>query len=260
MLTENSEILTTIILGGVLFLFLVIVIFISAIRYQKKQKTHLLEKQQLQSQFAETLLQSQLEIQEQTLQRVSWELHDNLGQVASIIKINLNTLNLADATAAAEKIEGTKDLTRQLIHDIKALSLSLGSERLKQTGLLRALETEIDRLNKTGQFTASLTLNGAMPDINDDTVVIIYRMSQEIMNNMIKHSGAKNIHIGLTVSKKVFTLAFADDGAGFDLKEKAENGGAGLKNLYSRAALINAVLSITTSQGKGTNISIQLTL
>jgi two-component system, NarL family, sensor kinase len=259
MFSQNSEILTTIILGGVLFLFLVIVIFISAIRYQKKQKKHLLEKQQLQSEFAQTLLQSQLEIQEQTLQRVSWELHDNLGQVASIIKINLNTLQLNDITAATEKIESTKDLTRQLIYDIKALSISLGSDRLKQAGLLQALQTEADRLNKTGEFTASLTLQGTMPEINEDTAVILYRMSQEILNNMVKHSGAKNIHIDISVSEKIFTLAFADDGSGFDVEEKTGSG-AGLRNLYSRAGLIKARLTIITSQGKGTQISIQLTL
>jgi signal transduction histidine kinase len=259
MFPENSEILITIILGGILFVFLVVVIFTSAIRYQKKQKKHLLEKQQLQSEFAQTLLQSQLEIQEQTLQRVSWELHDNLSQVASIIKINLNTLKLTDA-AAIEKIEDTKDLTRQLIHDIKALSISLGSDRLKQAGLLKALQTEVERLNKTGEFTASINLHGAMPYINDDTAVILYRMSQEIINNMIKHSGAKNIDVVLSVSEKVFTLAFADNGNGFDVADKTESNGAGLKNLYNRAGLIKASLTITTSQGKGTQISIELLL
>jgi signal transduction histidine kinase len=258
--TQSGEILINIILGGVLFLFLVIVIFISAIRYQKKQKIHLLEKQQLRSEFAQTLLQSQLEIQEQTLQRVSWELHDNLGQVASIIKINLNTLQLADADKAKEKIENTKDLTRQLIHDIKALSVSLGSDRLKQAGLPRVLQTEVDRLNKTGEFTASFTQAGIMPFIDDDKAVILYRMAQEILNNIVKHSGAINIKLELHVKENLFTLAFTDDGAGFDVAAKMESGGAGLKNLHNRAKLINARLDISSNPGKGTYTSIQTIL
>jgi signal transduction histidine kinase len=257
---ENGEILVNIILGGILFLFLVIVIFISAVRYQKKQKIHLLEKQQLRSAFAQTLLQSQLEIQEQTLKRVSWELHDNLGQVASIIKINLNTMQLADTAKAAEKIESTKELTRQLIYDIKALSVSLGSDRLKQAGLPRVLQTEVDRLNKTGEFTASFTQEGIMPFIDDDKAVILYRMAQEILNNMVKHSGAINIKLDLTIKGNLFTLAFTDDGAGFDVAAKIESGGAGLKNLYNRAKLINATLNISSNPGRGTYTSIQTTL
>jgi signal transduction histidine kinase len=260
MLTQNKEILITIILGAILFIFLVIVIFISTIKYQKKQRNHLLEKQQLRSQFAQTLLQSQLEIQEQTLQRVSWELHDNLGQIASIIKINLNTLQLTDATKAAEKIESTKDLTRQLIQDIKALSISLGSDHLKQAGLLKVLQTEVDRLNKTGEFTATFTMEGVMPFINDDKAVILYRMAQEVLNNIVKHSGAINIKLDLHVKGNLFTLAFTDDGVGFDVAAKMKSGGAGLKNLHNRAKLIHATLGISSNPGKGTQTSIQVTL
>jgi signal transduction histidine kinase len=208
--------------------------------------------------FSQTLLQSQIEIQEQTLQHISRELHDNLGQVASLIKINLTTLKLNDPEKAVEKIEHTKDLTRQLIADIKSLSVSLGSDRIAQTGLARAIETEVERLNKTGEFVATYRLQGAMPDIDADKSLILYRMAQEVLNNMVKHSEAKHINIFIHVNENVFILAFRDDGIGFNSAEKMNASGAGLRNLQNRATLINAQLHIQSLPGNGTEITIEM--
>ena len=234
----------------ILFLFL----------YQKKYYQHKKEKAQLQSLFAQSLLQSQIEIQEQTLQHIGRELHDNLGQVASLIKINLNTLQLSNADAATEKIEYTKELTRQLITDIKSLSVSLGSDRITETGLYKAIETEVDRINKTGLFTATYTLQGRLPDIDKDKAVILYRMVQEVLNNMVKHSKASQIDISICTNDNLFILAFKDDGMGFNVEEKMNASGAGLKNLKTRALLINAQLHIQSSPGAGTQVTIELPL
>jgi len=228
--------------------------------YQKRYYTHKKEKQDLEVKFSQTLLQSQIEIQEQTLQHISRELHDNLGQVASLIKINLNTLKLFKPEEIEEKIENTKDLTRQLITDIKSLSVKLGSDRIAQTGLYKALETEAERLNKTGQFFASYQQQGSMPLIDNDKAVIIYRMAQEILNNMVKHSQAKEIKILLTATEKNFKLAFTDNGIGFNTVEQNSATGAGLGNLKSRASLIKAQLHILSLPGTGTQITIELPL
>lgn len=167
-------------------------------------------------------------------------MHDNLGQVASLIKINLNTIDVLNAAKAKEKIEGTLNLTRQLITDIKSLSVSMGSDRITQAGLAKAIETDVERLNKTDQFTAAYNLQGSMPNIDNDKAVILYRMAQEVLNNMIKHSRAKQIKIILTTTGKLFKVAFTDDGIGFNADDQINASGAGLKNLKSRALLINA--------------------
>ena len=200
-----------------------------------------------------------MEIKEQTLQHISYELHDNLGQVASLIKINLNTLNLDDKGKSLEKIAETKELTRQLIGDLKSLSVSLGSGRIVQTGFVKLLEIEIERLNKTGQFSGNLIQQGNLPMIQNDKVVILYRMAQEILNNSVKHSSAKQITVSLTSSGNLFTLAFSDDGVGFNIEEKM-NSGAGLVNLQNRARLINAQLIMQSTPGNGSQVTIQLPL
>lgn len=260
MFEDKKDLILLIVLSTSIFLFLVLVVIITIARYKIKQQHFFEEKIQLQARFTQTLLQSQLEIQEHTLSHISHELHDNLGQVASLIKINLNTLRLQDPQKATEKIEDTKELIRQLITDLKALSVSLGSDRITQTGLVKAIETEIERLNKTGSFEAVFTRDADLPVMEGNRSIILYRMIQEILNNIIKHSGATEIKVTLGMINNFYKLAISDNGTGFDLAEKQNSNGAGLLNLRNRAALIHAKLTINSSYGEGTNVIIEIPL
>jgi signal transduction histidine kinase len=235
-----------------------IILFI--ILHRQKVNRYLQEKILMETQFTEALLRSQVEIQEQTLRHISWELHDNLSQAASLIKINLFTLQLDDPQRALQKIEDTKDLTRQLISDLKALSVSLGSDRIEQKGLPAALETEIERLNKTGVVHASFKQEGERPELDNAKSVILYRMAQESLNNSIKHSGATHLELLLKVNGNLFTLAISDNGSGFNVEERKAAGGSGLLNLHNRARLINASLFLESAPGKGTCITIEMPL
>ena len=169
MFDKKEEIYYAVIITSVFVFVLIGIIIYALLLYLKRKRNHLVDK----AVFKQTLLSSQLEIREQTLRYIGKELHDNLGQVASLIKINLNTLQLTDLQKAAEKIENTKDLTRQLIADIKSLSVSLVGDRIIQKGLIKAIEIEVDRLNKTGQFAASFSVEGTIPFIDNDTSVIL---------------------------------------------------------------------------------------
>ena len=256
----STEIWFSIIAGSLLLFLLCTFIVAFTMLYIKRRRQHNMEKQQLETQFEQTLLQSELEIKEQTLQYVASELHDNLGQVASLIKIHLNTFQFKDEAKARQKIEDTKELIRQLITDLKLLSVRLGSDKVAQSGILKGLENEVERLNKTGLYKTTLQKDGAIPPLDDNTTIILYRMVQEVINNIIKHSRAKRIDINLKVEGIFFTLSLKDDGVGFNMEEKIKNGGSGLKNLYNRAKLINAKLLISSSPGKGTKILIELPL
>jgi signal transduction histidine kinase len=240
------------------FLLLGCFIILLAALYSRKQMKNRKEKLKMQAQFSDTLLHSQLEIKEQTLRHISWELHDNFGQIASLIKINLNTFSWDDQVKGVKKIEDTKELVRQLISDIKTLSISLDGDRISQSGLAKAIQLEIDRLNRTGHFEAIFGQEGELPLLSNERTIILFRMVQEILNNMIKHSGARQISVFLSAEEKSLKLALSDDGVGFDLEERKNSGGAGLRNLENRARLIQADLVITTAPGSGTEIIINL--
>ncbi|MGN6435115.1 MAG: sensor histidine kinase [Agriterribacter sp.] len=254
----NLDIEATIFIVSIIILILISFIgFVLVVYYYRRKKEREIQNL-LQSQFSQTLLQSQLEIQEQTLLHISHELHDNLGQIASLIKINLNTIPLNDIPKAQQRIEDTKELTRQLITDLKALSVSLGGDRISQMGLARALEIEVERLNKTEEFKASFIQEGLLPVLSTDKATILYRMAQECINNMVKHSLAKKINVFLKTNENLVTLVLSDDGVGFNVDEQMQTIGAGLKNLQNRAKLINAELSIISTPGNGSTVNIQL--
>lgn len=258
MLTRDDEIAIAGIAGTIALIVLVLFIISFLLVYQKRRKSHIQEMAEANLSFSQTLLQSQLEIQEQTLRHISHELHDNLGQIASLIKINLNTIPFYDIPKAQQRIEDTKELTRQLITDLKALSVSLGGDRISQMGLARALEIEVERLNKTEEFTASFMQEGMLPSLGADKATILYRMAQECINNMVKHSLAKKINVFLKTNENLVTLVLSDDGVGFNVDEQMQTIGAGLKNLQNRAKLINAELSIISTPGNGSTVNIQL--
>jgi signal transduction histidine kinase len=256
---ESKKEIIILFIAGITICFVMLAYIINFLfLYQKRKKILVKESEDLKLEFEQQLLLSQLEIKEQTLQHISQELHDNLGQVASLIKINLNTLSLQDTEKATAKIEHTKEITRQLITDIKALSVSLGADRIAQTGLVKALEIEVDRLNKTDAFEASFSQQGSIPELGQDKSVILYRMAQEILNNMVKHSGATHFDISVKGSENLFILEFNDDGEGFDVTTKKQSGGAGLRNLENRARLINALLIMESKPGKGSRVRIEL--
>ncbi len=255
----NSDLLSIAVSFILFFLLVFFVVIGLAVRYRKRKK----ENEVLRAQFSEQLLKSRLEIQEQTLQHVSRELHDNIGQVASLIKINLNTIQLQQPAAAETKLENTKILTRQLITDLKLLSTSLNTDKITRVGLMRALQNETENLERTGVFKAQFLQHSEVPVITDEKTIILFRMAQEILNNSLKHAEANEIIIQVQYEKNQFTLTITDNGKGFDVNEKIKDlsdGGNGLLNLRQRAKVIHAHLSFKSAPGEGTETTISMPL
>jgi len=254
-----SELITSLV---IFFLFLILLFFVVItliVRYRKRKK----ENEELRVQFSEQLLSAQLEIQEQTLQHISRELHDNLGQIASLIKINLSTIRLEQPEKAIVKIDDTKELVKQLVTDMKLLSTSLNGDKMSKVGLMRALQNESDRINKTGVFRSVFVQNDHIPPINDEKSIIIYRMVQECLNNALKHSEATEINMEANYQKNRFILTVEDNGIGFDVAEKLadlNDTGNGLLNLQKRAAVINGTINFVSVTGKGTKTTITTNL
>ncbi|MDC8004273.1 histidine kinase [Aureisphaera galaxeae] len=258
---NNTDFIIAIIAGSLLLFVLSTFIVAFTTLYFKRRREYKRERELLQSEFKSTLFKSQLEIKEQTMQFLSEELHDNIGQIASVIKIYLSTLNLDKKEEAEDKIEESSKLIKQLLKDLKLLSLSLNSQHVTQYGLLEGLKLEAERLNKIDNFEANLQVSGKQLNLDPDKATILYRMSQEIINNTLKHSNAKVLQMNISIQEKFLTLVFNDDGIGFNLREKLDETGSGLKNLHHRAELIGANLQIITSpkqQGTAVIITLQL--
>lgn len=239
-----------------------IIIFI--VIYQKRHQGFIKEKADLQTGFQQILLESQLEIQEQTLQTISQEIHDNIGQVLSLAKLNLGTMDINQPDQLQQKVDDSKGLIGKAIQDLRDISKSLNTDYVSEMGLVQAIAYELEMIRKSGAFTTSLKTEGLPVKLEAQKELIIFRMVQEVINNIIKHAKASTILIFLTYKPDNFSIAVNDNGTGFDLTplNAGENSkfGLGIRNLHKRAQLIGAHFSIASTLGAGTTVTLQLPL
>lgn len=230
--------------------------------YQKRHQAHIKEKEDLQSGFKQILLQSQLEIQEQTLLNISQEIHDNIGQVLSLAKLNLGTMDIQQPGTLQQKIDDSKTLIGKAIQDLRDLSRSLNTDYVADMGLLQAVEYELEMIRKSGIYTTTLEVNGLSVKLEQQKELIIFRIIQEVINNIIKHAKASQIHIEASYFPTGLTITITDNGTGFDLTplNTAEGGkfGLGLHNMHNRALLIGADFSITSTLHTGTAVTLTI--
>jgi len=232
------------------------------LHYQKRHNQYQREKADMQASFHQELLKAEIEMKEQTLLTISQEIHDNIGQVLSLAKLNLNTILLEDNNPAVPKIAATKELVAKAIQDLRNLSRSLNTEHISRQKLSESLGFELDQIRKTGLYETALRVQGAEKPLDPQKQIIIFRIVQEALNNIIKHARAKSITISLDYTPRETTLRIADDGTGFDPQALHQPGGAGkgtgMGNISHRARLINANLVVESRPGQGTLIQLSL--
>lgn len=239
-----------IIAGTALIFLLVIFIIIFVNLYSKAQLKFKLERQQLQ----EALLQTEIEIREQTLSNVSRELHDNLGQIAALVKINLNQLSNTLAAAEQVKLKSSTELVQQMITDIKGISSSLINNQLSQLGLSTAIQQDCERINKLALVEIQFIDTAQSFEFDNTSAIFLYRMYQEAINNVLSHSKASKAKVELLESPSGIQLHISDNGVGFT--HSTQSAGNGLKNLKERCQMIGATLRINSSPSHGTEINI----
>lgn len=239
------------------FFILVLVAYIN-----QRKKKHIEEKKTMQVNFQQELLRTQLEIQEQTFKNISQEIHDNIGQVLSLAKLNLATADLNKAEALQQKIEDSRKLVAKAILDLRDLSRSLNTDYLADMGLGRCVEYELELIKKTGSFETQLITEGCGYPLGQQRELILFRILQEVISNIIKHAKASLITVELCYEPHAFSLRVTDNGQGFDLGILREGQhleeGLGIKNMHNRAQLIGAQFSMTSTIQKGTVVDVRL--
>lgn len=259
---KEQEVIYITALGTSLLLFLSITLFIFYLSYHKRKFAYTRERQKLQTDFQQELLRTQLEIQEQTFQNISQEIHDNIGQMLSLVKLNLNTADFNQALPAAiDKVQRSKELVSKAISDLRDLSKSLNPEIIMKIGLTEAMERELLIVAKTGQYEVNLSQEGDYYRLDPQKELIIFRIFQEILNNIINHSKAKTVNVTLEYQPQLFRLTVGDDGMGFDitsLKYNERCPGLGIQSMRNRAKMIGAEIQFMSVLDEGTEVSVEL--
>ena len=228
-------------------------VFFFVIAYNRRYRQHEAEKVELLRRFEMEKLNSQLEIQEQTLKHISGEIHDNIGQILSLVGLQLSTL----PTTNEEKLEHTSTLLNKAIGDLRDLSKSLDTDRITSIGIVEAVDYELQLLEKTGKYTTNLETEGDFEELSTDKTIIVYRIIQEVINNIIKHAKADTIRIYIGGNKTESFFTIQDNGIGFVSDELAYKG-LGLKNITNRANLVGGVARIDSIPNEGTVITFSI--
>ncbi len=247
------------VIGGFIILSLLVAFIILFIGlYQKRYYKHLREKQTLHQHFNQQLLQSQLEMQEQTFNDISQEIHDNVGQVLSLAKVQVNIMTESNEMNP-EMLNDVKNNIGKAMSDLRDIAKSLNSERIKALTIHTAVFNEAERISKSGIIDVKTNVDGEQKEMNQQKKLVLFRIVQESMQNIIKHAHATEIIMSFHYGPDMLCTVIKDNGRGFEVQEALQNSnGLGLSNIKSRALIAHGNSMIESSPNAGTTITINM--
>jgi len=222
--------------------------------YQKRKNKLLVERYEAEKRFEEEIVKSKMEIQEQTLKNVGWELHDNIGQLLSVANMQLNILTRNVDENVQPAVTEIKEVVANSLQEVRSLSKSLNSEVIEYSGLVESVKNELARFERMQVIAPKFILQGNGYDLDQKETIIIYRILQELFSNVIKHSKANKIDVIFDYNDERFMIVVLDNGIGFNSDEIEK--GSGMFNMKSRAQMINASLDFDSDVNSGTKVTL----
>lgn len=253
---EQSEIQILVLVVTIIVIVLASTLVVFLLYFQKKKTAYILKQRETQQRFEKEISKSRLEIQEQALQNISWEIHDNVGQLLSVAKMQLNMVQYALPEEQKKSVAETGNIISKSLEELRGLSKSLNPETIKNKGLLESTQFEIERFNRLNVIEATFNIDGEPFNLTNEKEIILFRILQEFCNNTLKYAKAKNLVINFNYLNDKLEITALDNGIGFDVHDITKEKGIGLINIKSRAELIGAKLTLTSEENKGTKLYI----
>lgn len=238
----------------IVILMLTIFGIVFFITFQRRKNKLLYEKFEAEKRYEQEIAQSRIEIQEQTLKNVGWELHDNIGQLLSVANMQLNILSRSVDEPVKPSVIDIKEVVNNSLQEVRALSKSLNNEVVEYAGLEASVKNELDRFDRLQVIQTSFRSTGEKIEILPKDTIIIFRILQEFFSNVIKHSKAGLLEVDFTYTPDNLIITAKENGVGFDVNKVEKS--SGIINMQSRAGLINSNFSLNSSPGKGTSVSL----
>ncbi len=253
---NENQVLLYFVAGTIIILVFTFSLILFLIYYKRKQQHHLTEKMNLEHQYQSQLLQSRLEVQEQAFKYLSEEIHDNVGQALSTVKLQLYSLNQdLSNTSQHSLIQTTTEVLSKAISDLRNISHNLNGGYVSRNGLYEAVEKEVNYIKGSRTINAFLTVVGNVYTMSAEKELLVFRIIQEAINNAVKHAKAETIEVTLNYMPDKLSVTVMDDGLGFDATDSLSQKGLGVNNMKNRATLLNSILSIQSAPQHGTAIS-----
>lgn len=204
-----------------------------------------------------------LNTEDRERKRISKEVHDSLGQTLSAIALNMNKINQDISPLSKKENERLTKLTNlinQAVNESRNIAHNLMPSTLNDFGYPLAVENMLDSLKGATDTQFNFYTNYKSGRLDQPTELGLFRITQEAVNNSIKHAQAKSVTIQLMCYPDILILTIEDDGTGFDKRNKKEQNRFGLNSMENRARSLNAEFSLDSEQNKGTVITLQIHL
>jgi two-component system NarL family sensor kinase len=255
---KYNEVLIVLIACIALFLVLAAIILLFLFLYQRRRFVQKQQVAELELLLREQSLKAQIEIQEQTFLAISQEIHDNVGQILSLAKVQINVINESERMDRG-MLEDIRDNIGKAMSDLRDLARSLSSDRIQSRSLQETITQEAVRINKTGRIHAEVVVEGSAREIEPGKKLILFRTIQESIQNCIRHAEATRISIVIRYAADRVEVSVRDNGKGFDTEAVLQRGsGLGLGNIRTRMQIAGGSSAIESVLDQGTNIHLSI--
>ncbi len=254
----HDEVFLIFILGTLIIIAFASSLVLFVVQYKRKQQMYLLETENLQEQYKSQLLQSRLEVQEQSFKYFSEEIHDNIGQLLSMVKMQLyNIKNNSCEPDIVRKATQSNEILGKAINDLRNISHTLNSAFVDHAGLATAIQKDLDYICSAKDLQCNLHTTGEEYSLGNEKELLVFRIVQEAMANAIKHATPTAIDISLHYAPSSFKVEVKDNGTGFDVFDAA-NAGLGLNNMQVRARLLQGEIWVNSKKDAGTTVTLEI--
>lgn len=253
---QQTEIISFIVFGNIILLVFIAGIILFIIQYRKRKAAHEKEKTMITEKHTKELLKAQIEIQQQTMQHIGREIHDNVGQKLTLASLYAQQLTFENkAPQITDKIGSIGAIINESLAELRLLSKSLTDDLIAELGINELIHRECTAVNKLQKINVLFTPANNPPALNYQTKNILLRIAQEFLQNSIKHAQCKNISILLSYTSNQIMLNLKDDGVGFNINKPAQKG-IGLRNMKKRTEMIGGSFNLQSIPGSGTQLNI----
>lgn len=253
----KDTIILSLILFNIFFITFIggIIVFIR--QYKIKKRIHLDELEKVDLLHRKELLKTQTEIQKETMNYIGREIHDNVGQKLTLSSLYLQQLVLENkASKVNESLKSVNGIINESLSELRQLSKSLTNDTIQENTIAELIENECLKIRqlKKCEINFKNSLNNIVNSYQIKSVLL--RITQEFIQNSLKHSKCKKIYINLSSVNNELTVLLKDDGIGFNSKLNP-NDGIGLKNIKKRIEMLGGKYEIL-SNNKGTQLSLKI--
>ncbi len=246
-------------LGFGMVVLISIVAFLLYNRYKIKKDTELFAARANQK---EQTAKSVIDAEERERKRIAGDLHDGIGQMLSAAKMNLSALQEGlhfDQVEQSMFFNRTQDIIDECCKEVRTLSHQMMPDALLKNGLASAVGEFVSKIDSS-RLKVNLHTYGLPQRMEETLEILLYRIIQECVNNVIKHSGANSLDIQIIKDEKEVSITIDDNGKGFNMAHQENFEGIGLKNIKSRVEYLNGSVNFDSTEGRGTHVHVEIPL